>query len=94
VSEWQTVWMVLWDRVAGDPNPFEIAEIAPEVARRLNFKPEAAVHEVATLLEELARLPDGERFYRREGNAVVALPELIEARRRGKPPLDVYPFEL
>jgi hypothetical protein len=94
VSEWQTVWTILWDRVARDPAPFEIDEVTPEIARRLNLPGPDAAREVGTLLGELGRMPDGEQFLRREGNAIVALPELLDAQRKATAPLDVYPFEL
>jgi hypothetical protein len=94
MSEWTKTWDVLWDRAARNGEPFEIDEVAPEIARRLEITPEAASREVAFLLSELARMPEGRRYYRREGNAVVALPELTEARGRGLAADDVYPFEL
>jgi hypothetical protein len=94
MSDWQNIWSVLWERAARDPSPFEISEVEPVIAERLQADKGTANREIGLLLGELSRMPDGEQYFRREGNAVVALPELIEAQRRGKPPLDVYPFEL
>lgn len=94
MSEWKTVWSNLWNTMAQGQGPFEIDQIAPEVARELNVDPAAAVREVGFLLEELSRMPAGQRYFRREGNAVVPLPEWTEAQRQGRSPLDLYPFEL
>jgi hypothetical protein len=58
------------------------------------MSPGQARHEVGFLLTELARLPEGRRFFLREGDAVVPLPELMEAQADGKAAVDVYPFEL
>jgi hypothetical protein len=94
MSEWTRTWDVLWNRAAQDARPFEIDEVAPEVAQRLGLDLPAAVREVGFLLEELWRLPEGRRYFRREGNAVVPLPELIAAQGQGRLARDVYPFEV
>jgi len=94
MSEWTTTWEVLWNQAAIDPRPFEISQVAPEAARKLGVAPDAAEREISFLLVELSRLPEGQRYFRREGNAVVALPELITAQEQGRTAQDAYPVEV
>lgn len=94
MSEWTKTWRVLWDCAAQNPEPFEIDQAVPEVARQLGVPHPAARHEIAVLLEELARMPDGQGYFRREGDAVVPLPELLAALHGGRAPETVYPFEV
>lgn len=94
MSEWMTIWNSLWGTMSERRAPFEIGTIAPEVAGRLGVKPAEAEREIGFLLEELSRMPEGRRFFRREGNAVVALPEWTEAQRLGRSSQEAYPFEL
>jgi hypothetical protein len=97
MSDSQTVWTILWDRSARGPQPgtpFEIDEVVPDVARALKKTDAEAWRLVAGLLTELDRLPGGERYFTREGNAVVPLPEYADALKRPGSPLDAYPYEL
>jgi hypothetical protein len=97
VSDSQTAWSALWSHAAkgANPNsPFEIDEVVPVAASALGVKPEKARKLIGGLLTELARLPEGKRFFTREGNAVVPLPEFRTALDAGTPPLDAYPYEL
>lgn len=94
ISNWQTIWQVLWDHAVRDPGPFEIAEVAPEVARRLEVSPAEAEREIAFLLTELSRMPEGRRYFRRVGNAVVAQPGFLAAPKDEGSALSAYPFEL
>jgi hypothetical protein len=97
MSDNQTVWMILWKRAltSDDPRaPFEIAEVVPQVVAALHVQEEQAVKLVGGLLTELARLPEGKRFFRREGNAVVPLPEFARVPRDPGSELSAYPYEL
>jgi hypothetical protein len=88
------VWLVLWDRAAADPTPFEIDDITAEVARDLQIDAKEANRRVGMLLGELQRLPEGEQYFAREGNAVVPLPEFVASAKDEASALKVYPFEL
>jgi hypothetical protein len=46
------------------------------------------------MLTELSRLPDGKQFFRREGNAVVPLPEITQMPSSSEAELTAYPYEL
>lgn len=97
MSDSQTVWTILWNRAMASSRPaepFEIAEVVPQVAEALHVDVKAASRTIGLLLTELARLPDGERFFRVEGNAVAPLPELLTAMKGSPPALAVYPYEL
>jgi L-alanine-DL-glutamate epimerase-like enolase superfamily enzyme len=97
MSDNQTVWMILWRRAlkSADPRaPFEISEVVPQVAAALHLKEEQATKLVGGLLTELARLPEGKRFFRREGNAVAPLPEFAAVPKDPQDELAAYPYEL
>ena len=88
----QTAWAVLWDHAAN--GPFEISEVSPTVAKALNISEKDASKLIGGLLTELGRLPDGERFFAQEGNAVVPLPAFTKAKAGGLQAAGLYPFEL
>jgi hypothetical protein len=97
MSDTQTIWMVIWNRATAPPGhgePFEIAEIATEVAERLKVSEQDATRRIAGLLDELERLPDGRQYFRREGNAIVALPEAANIPLDLPDELKAYPYEL
>ncbi|MEO6810362.1 MAG: hypothetical protein ABI353_14695 [Isosphaeraceae bacterium] len=84
----------LWDRACADPSPFEFDEVVPDLAKQRGLSPEQALKTCDLLLKELERLPEGKRFFRREGNAVVPLPEFLAATKGQQAARDAYPFEL
>ena len=97
MSDTQTVWMILWKRATsrGTPSePFEIAEVVPEVAEALQVSKEDATQLITGLLNELARLPEGKQYFALEGNAVVPLPELAQVAKNPKAEFEAYPYEL
>jgi hypothetical protein len=94
MSDSHALWLLLWDRARSDPSPFELAEVAPELARQRGRSPEQALKTCSLLLKELERLPEGKRYFRREGDAVVPLPEFLAAANSRQAATDVYPFEL
>lgn len=96
MSDSQTVWMILWQHAfqSGTAQPFEIADIMPEVTRTLQVNEDDARRLVTGLLTELARMPEGKRYFRQEGNAVAPLPELSQVQRDPKDEFLAYPFEL
>lgn len=94
MSDSQTIWAILWGRAAREKGPFEIDEVAPEVAKALGEPESNAKRQIGFLLEELNRMPDGKQFFIEEGEAAVPLPEFFEAVARGVSPGDAYPFEL
>jgi hypothetical protein len=94
MSEGQTLWTILWERAAQNFEPFEIAEVAPQVAQALAIRPKDAERKIGLFVGELARLPDGEQYFRREGNALVPLEEFASAPKDSASVLRAYPFEL
>jgi hypothetical protein len=97
MSDTQTVWMILWKRATQGSHPrepFEIAEVVPEVTRSLNISEREATRLVSGLLQELDRLPAGQRYFAREGNAVVPLPEFANVHQDPNSELRAYPYEL
>ena len=96
MSDSQTVWMILWHHAfRGDrPQAFEIDEVIPEVKKTLQVDEHHARRLVSGLLVELERLPDGAQYFRREGNAVVPLPELLGVPKNDRAEFASYPFEL
>ncbi len=93
MSRSQTTFGILWEHASASPGPFEIDEVAPRVQEAIGGDEKSASQRVASLLDELARLPEGERFFRLEGNAVVPLPEFEEARSKGVTAQIAYPYE-
>jgi hypothetical protein len=97
MSDNQAVWTVLWTHAASSPNPsapFEIDDVLPAVAAALKVSEAEAEGKIGMLLTELGRLPEGRRFFAREGNAVVPLPAFLRARGTVARPVDAYPYEL
>lgn len=96
MSDSQTVWMILWKHAfrGAAPRPFEINEVLSEVEKSLQVDDQHARRLVSGLLTELERMPDGKQYFRREGNAVVVLPELEQVPRDPKAEFSSYPFEL
>jgi hypothetical protein len=97
MSDYQTTFTILWQHAAGQAkpgSPFEIDDVAPAAATALKVSPEAARKLIGGLLLELDRLPEGKRFFRREGNAIVPLPAFLAAVKTTTSPLDAYPYEL
>lgn len=96
MSDSQTVWMILWQHAfrADRPQAFEITEVVPEVEKALQVDELHARRLVSGLLVELERMPDGTQYFRREGNAVVPLPELERVPKNPTAELASYPFEL
>jgi hypothetical protein len=94
MTEGQTLWTILWNHAAQDPEPFEVAEVAPQVAQALGIAPREAERKVAELVRELSRLPDGCQYFALEGEAVVPLEEFQAAPKDEACALQAYPFEL
>ncbi|MCA1685190.1 MAG: hypothetical protein LC745_04245 [Planctomycetia bacterium] len=97
MSDSQTAWTMLWDRAARGlvpGSPFEIGEAAPDVARALKISDADARKLIGGLLTELDRMPEGRRYFAREGDAVVPLPEFKTAHNGSGSALDAYPYEL
>ena len=96
MSESQTVWMILSRRALRSERTesFEISEILPEVEKSLGVDEGTAQRFVAGLLTELERMPAGKQYFRREGNAVVPLPELSAIPRDPESEFAAYPYEL
>ncbi len=94
MSDSQTIWMILWDRATSVQGPFEISDIVPEVSRRLDQDEKTAQKLILNLLAEVERMPEGERYFRVEGYAVVPLAEFFHAPKDQRAALDAYPFEL
>ena len=97
MSDNQTVWTILWKRAAAGSvqgTPFEISEVVPSVTKALSISEDKAKHLISGLLTELGRLPEGDRFFTREGNAVVPLPEFTVAHGGTGSALEAYPYEL
>lgn len=96
MSDSQTVWMILWQHALRDDRAqaFEIAEVLPDVEKALQVDELHARRLVSGLLVELERMPDGAQYFRREGNAVVPLPELLRVPKNPKAEFASYPFEL
>jgi hypothetical protein len=97
VSDNQAIWTILCQHAAAGqpPNaPFEIGDVTPVVAQTLSVPEGRARKLVETLLAELARMPEGRNYFRREGDAVVPLPEFAGVSHDPKAMLDAYPYEL
>ncbi|HEV3163181.1 MAG TPA: hypothetical protein VGZ22_04005 [Isosphaeraceae bacterium] len=98
MSDFQTIWTTLWNRAAAEPGVFEIAEVAPEIASALSlpeFSPSKEAHRRAVeLLRELNRLPDGERYFALEGDAVVPLEEFQRSAKDTTTAQRTHPFEI
>lgn len=97
MSDSQAVWMILWRRAlrSSDPlEPFEINEVVPDVVEALKVPEREAARKVGDLLTELSRLPDGSQYFRREGDAVVPLPEFARVHKDPVSELKAYPYEL
>jgi hypothetical protein len=88
------LWLVLWDRAAADPSPFEISEVAPKVARALQIDESEAPSRIRLFLGELQRLPEGNRYFALEGLAVVPLPEFTASPKDQSTAMKAYPFEI
>jgi hypothetical protein len=88
------LWLVLWNRAAADPTPFEISEVAGPVAEALQIDEKAAPRRISMFLGELQRLPEGGRFFALEGFAIVPLAEFLASPKDEATALKVYPFEL
>jgi hypothetical protein len=93
MSDPQLIWTILWDRAARTPEPFEVAEVVPEVAAKLPASAQEATRRINLLLGELERLPEGRRYFAREGGAVVALPEFRSLPKDADTARKTYPFE-
>jgi hypothetical protein len=93
MSKAEAVWIILWEYALGHPGPFEIDEVVPEVERRLGVEAAEAKRLVGFLLTELSRLPEGEQYFAREGNAVVPLAEFEAAPKDPARAEEFYPFE-
>jgi hypothetical protein len=97
MSDSQTIWMLLWRRAlrsASPLEPFEIAEVVPDVVEALAVPEREAARRISSLLTELARLPEGEQYFRQEGSAVVPLPEFAQVHKDPDSELKAYPYEL
>jgi hypothetical protein len=97
MSDYQTVWAVLCRRALMGPDPgqpFEIAEVVPEVAEALQVTNPQAERMVSMLLGELERLPEDRQYFAREGDAVVPLPEFATITGDPAAELAAYPYEL
>jgi hypothetical protein len=97
MSDTQTIWLILWRRALQNANPrdpFEIAEVVPDVVEALKVPERDATRLVSGLLTELERLPEGGRYFRREGNAIVPLPEFASVHKDPDSELRAYPYEL
>ncbi|MBV8229846.1 MAG: hypothetical protein JO329_07680 [Planctomycetaceae bacterium] len=97
MSDTQKIWLILWRRALKSRkprDPFEVAEVVPDVAEVLKISDKAAERLVRGLLKELERLPDGKQFFRLEGDAVVPLPEFADVHQDPQSELAAYPFEL
>jgi hypothetical protein len=94
MSKPRTIWTIIWERAARDPSPFEISEMVPQVAAALGVDARDAEKRIAMLLKELSRMPEGEQYFTREGNAVVALPEFQRSPKDAATAAKAYPFEL
>lgn len=94
MSDSQTAWKILCDWAGRRHGPFEISEVARAVAEALKVKPAKAERVISSLLKELDRLPEGRQYFRREGNAVVPLPELPPAAQDADKAARLYPFEV
>ena len=84
MTDSQTIWAILWDHARAENGPFEINDVVPSVARAIGQPEKAASHAIASLIEELDRLPEGEQYFDLEGNAAVPLPEFFAAREAGE----------
>lgn len=93
MSDSKKVWMILWNRAAEDPTPFEISDAGPDVAEHVNMTLPAAIHKIAFVLQELSRMPDGRQYFVREGDAVVPLPEFLDSDKDAATAEAAYPFE-
>src|SRR5262245_40975199 len=100
MSDSHTVWMILRTARSRPLDPLNLrdlrghARVVPAVVAALHVDEKAASRLIATLFTELSRLPDGRQFFRREGDAIVPLPESLEAARAAPSPLSAYPYEL
>jgi hypothetical protein len=97
MSDSQTIWMILWRRALRSDSPldpFEISEIVPDVVDALEVPEREAERRVASLMGELDRLPQGEQYFRLEGNAIVPLPEFAAVHQDPDSELNAYPYEL
>jgi hypothetical protein len=97
MSEYQTIWKILWNRASSQSTrgaPFEIADVVPAIANALNLPEAEARRKVGFLLVELGRLPEGRQYFAREGDAVVPLSSFLRASERPESALEAYPYEL
>ena len=94
MSKAHLIWMALWEHAALDPSPFEIDELVPAVQEATGFDAHESRYRVGFLLTELSRLPDGQQFFTREGDAVVVLDEFMQSPKDPATALDAYPFEV
>jgi hypothetical protein len=93
MSDSQTIWTILWKHAAESGEPFEISDVAPEVANAIGVSVPEAQGRIAEFLRELERLPDGEQYFRLEGNAAVPLPEFKASAKDDATVQALYPFE-
>jgi hypothetical protein len=93
MSNPQTVWMLLWNHAAKNSAPFEVGELALDVAKTIGVSESEAQRRISGLLKELGRLPEGQRFFNAEGNAVVPLPEFLASAKDDATARASYPFE-
>jgi hypothetical protein len=82
------------DPGAGPASPFPVAKIVPRVAAALKVPEGEARSLVDGPLTEVARLPGGRRYFRREGDAAVPLPEFAGVSKTPRAERDAYPYEL
>jgi len=97
MSDNQTVWTILWQHAAALDPPgaaFEIDDVVPAVRKALQVSDDQARRLIGGLLVELDRLPEGRRFFSREGNAVVPLAGFFRSKDQVTHPVDAYPYEL
>lgn len=97
MSDSQVAWKIIWEHASSGPKPgtpFEIDDVSKAVAEANKSSEGDARRVISGLLTELDRLPDGERFFTCEGNAVVPLPAFTKAIQGSRPAIEVYPFEL
>lgn len=94
MSDAKNAWLVVWGWASSRSGPFELSDVAPDVAKALKADAHRAERVVSSLLKELERLPEGQQYFRREGNAIVPLPEFQQSAKDKESASRTYPFEV
>lgn len=94
IHDTQKMWVAIWGRASEIEGPFELSDIVGPTAAALGVPEHDAERRLRFLMSELDRMPDGEQYFRMEGNAVVPLAEFAGSPKDLTSALRAYPFEV